>query len=217
MAYEPKKVSPGTALAMGVVGVALMVGGMYVSKTYSGPDAPESTKWAFVDQLAHQGILLDLGKTIAVVGVFLILFKVIETFYLAPLQTAIGERNSSLEATFGEADALREEMTGLKSSYEARLAETEAKARAEIQGEIAKAQELRRSLEAEARAKADEMTRRATEEIAAERARALGDIRLHVANLTLQATERLLGENVDNEKNRRLIDDFIDKVEVPAG
>jgi F-type H+-transporting ATPase subunit b len=217
MASEIKKASPAATLAMLVVGIGLMLGGMYVSKTYSGPDAPEATKWAFIDQLAHQGILLDLGKTIAVIGVFLILFKVIETFYLMPLREAIHERNSSLEATFGEADSLREEMAGMKAAYESRLAETEASARAEIQSEIAKAQELRRSLEAEARAKADEMARRANEEIAAERARALGDIRLHVANLTLQATERLLGENVDNEKNRKLIDEFIDKVEVPAG
>lgn len=184
-----------------------MVGGTYLSK---------SVKIPFLESLEHQGILLDPGKTLAVIGVFLILFKVLDTFYFTPLRDAINERNNSLEATFTEAATLRSEMDGLKSEYESRIAETEASARAEIQAEINRAQELRRSLEAEARSKADEMTRRASEEIAAEKARALGDIRLHVANLTLQATEKLLNENMDNDRNRRLIDEFLDKVEVPT-
>lgn len=204
---ELKAPSKGALIVSALVGVALMVGGMYVSK---------NVKLSFVETLEHQGILLDPGKTLAIIGVFLILFKVLDNFYYAPLRDAINERNNSLEATFTEAAALRSEMDGLKSEYEGRISATEASARAEIQAEINKAQELRRTLESEARAKADEMTRRATDEIAAEKARALGDIRLHVANLTLQATGKLLSENMDNERNRRLIDEFLDKVEVPT-
>ncbi|MGE0000667.1 MAG: F0F1 ATP synthase subunit B [Fimbriimonadaceae bacterium] len=204
---ELKAPSSGSLIVNAIVGVVLMVGGTYLSK---------SVKIPFLESLEHQGILLDPGKTLAVIGVFLILFKVLDTFYFTPLRDAINERNNSLEATFTEAATLRSEMDGLKSEYESRIAETEASARAEIQAEINRAQELRRSLEAEARSKADEMTRRASEEIAAEKARALGDIRLHVANLTLQATEKLLNENMDNDRNRRLIDEFLDKVEVPT-
>lgn len=204
---ELKAPTKGSILAFAVLGAVFMVVGTYVSK---------NVKIEFLESLEHQGILLDPGKTLAVIGVFLILFKVLDTFYYMPLRDAINERNNTLEATFTEAASLRTEMTNLKSEYEGRIAETEANARAQIQAEIGKAQELRRSLEAEARAKADEMTRRASEEIAAEKARALGDIRLHVANLTLQATEKLLNENMDNERNRRLIEEFMDKVEVPT-
>jgi F-type H+-transporting ATPase subunit b len=205
---ELKKPGKGTILAMAVAGVVMMLAGMYVSK---------NVKIGFLETLEKQGILLDPGKTVAVIGVFLILFPLLDFFYFSPLREAINDRNNALESTFTEAESLRAEMTQLKADYENRIAETEANARAEIQAEIARAQELRRTLEAGARAKADEMTRRAADEIAAERTRALGDIRLHVAKLTLQATERLLGENMDNERNRRLIDEFIDKVEVPAG
>lgn len=204
---ELKAPSAGTLIVSALAGVVLMVGGMYVSK---------NVKLEFLEALEHQGILIDPGKTLAVIGVFLILFRVLDTFYYTPLREAINERNNSLETTFTEAASLRSEMESLRTEYESRISETEASARAEIQAEISKAQELRRTLEAEARSKADEMTRRATEEIAAEKARALGDIRLHVANLTLQATEKLLNENMDDERNRRLIDEFLDKVEVPT-
>ena len=164
----------------------------------------------------EMGIPLDPGKTIAVIGVFFILFKLINNFYLAPLSEAITTRNSDLESTFTEAESLRSQMDSLKSDYEKRLVQTEADAREKIQAQIKEAQELRKTLMAEASSKADEMVKRAQDEIAAERDRALTGIRIHVANLTMLATEKVLNENIDNDRNRRLIDEFLDKVEVPT-
>lgn len=69
---------------------------------------------------------------------------------------------------------------------------------------------------AEAAAQKEEMVRKASEEIEAEKNRVLNDLRLHVVDLTLGATAKILGENVDDARNRRLIDEFIDKVEVPG-
>lgn len=166
------------------------------------------------------GMFKDLGlmpdMLVTNIGIFLGMYPVIKSFFVAPLAQAIHERDSSLEQTFGEAESLRTRMTEMKSEYEKRLAETEADARQRIQAQIKEAQELRKTLMAEASSKADEMVKRAQEEIAVERDRAIGGIRLYVANLTLQATEKVLSENMDNDRNRRLIDEFLDKVEVPT-
>lgn len=192
---------------MFVLGPLLMFGGYYISVQVTHGN---------IKALEEMGIPLDPGKTVAVIGVFLILFKVIEMFYLNPLREAIDTRNSDLESTFTEAENLRNQMDSMKSDYEKRLAETEADARQTIQAQIKEAQDLRKTLMAEASSKADEMVKRAQDEIAAERDRAIGGIRMHVANLTLQATEKVLNENMDNDRNRRLIDEFLDKVEVPT-
>ena len=92
----------------------------------------------------------------------------------------------------------------------------EADARAQIQAQIKEAQQLRQTLMSEAAAKADELVKRASQEIEAEKGRVMGELRLGVVNLTLAATEKLLGENMDSAKNRKLVEDFIDKVEVKA-
>ena len=189
-----------------IIGLALMVGGMYVST---------EVEIDFIHKLEEQGIPLDLGKTVAVIGVLMIVFPLVKTFYLQPLQDSISTRTKDLEDTFGQAQSLRSEMERTKAEYEQRLKETEDSARQQIQAEVKKAQEIRAQIQAEANAKADEMLKKAQEEIAAERERALVDMRVHVATLSLQATERILGENMDNERNRRLIDEFIDQVEVP--
>jgi F-type H+-transporting ATPase subunit b len=187
-----------------VIGVVLMAAGMYVSVNH------------LIDTTAleQMGILLDLGKTIAVIGVFLILFPVIRSFFITPLQEAILARTTELENTFSEAERLRAEMTSMRSDYERRIVETESQAREQIQAQIAEAQNLRQTLMAEATATADQMVKRAQQEIENEKQKALTEIRLNVVNLSLAAAEKLVGANMDTDRNRILVDEFITQVEV---
>lgn len=212
MANE-KKSSAGSIIAGVVVGALLMVGGMYISQKYTSPELGEAQ---FLHSINEQGIPLDLGKTVAIIGVFFILFPVINFFFVKPLSAAIGERTTELENTFSEAEQLRSEMNSMRSDYERRLAQKEAEAREQIQAQIKEAQNLRQTLMSEAAAKADDLVKRANTEIENERTRVLSELRLEVVNLTLSATEKLIGENMDSEKNRRLVNEFIDKVEVKA-
>lgn len=184
-----------------------MLAGMWM---YKNVDMP------FLHTLAEQGVPLNPGKTVATIGVLMILFKVIESFFVAPLGEAINNRTQELESTFTEAESLRNEMTKMKSDYESKLAETEAAARAQIQEEIRKAQDMRQELVADATAKADELKKKAMDEIAAERDRVVTGLRVQTVNLALNATQKVLGGNIDEARNRQLIEEFIDKAEVPA-
>lgn len=160
------------------------------------------------------GLSLNLSHTLAMIGMMLVLFPVIKTFYVQPLHDAIQERNSRLESTFSEAEALKAQMAKMKTDYEARLVATEAQAREQIQAQIKEAQQIRTQLMAEASSKADDMLRKAQQEIESERNRTLTELRLHVVDLTMMATEKILGENIDSDRNRRLVEEYIDKVEV---
>lgn len=206
MSDKHKESSGSPAIGM-IVGAVMMVGGYWFSL---------NVHLEFIKMLEEQGIPLDPGKTISIIGVFLILFPVFRTFFFNPLSEAIGGRTTELERTFSEVEQLRGDMAKMKSEYEQRIVATEASAREQIQAQIAAAQELRRELEGEARSKADEWLRRAQEEIQTEKNHVISDLRLKVVDLTLMATEKVLGENVDSASNRKLIQDFIDKVEVPA-
>ncbi|MCB0824738.1 MAG: F0F1 ATP synthase subunit B [Armatimonadetes bacterium] len=200
----PKKSSAPMTIGMIIVGAALMYGGMYMSSNVT---------LGFQESLNEQGILLDLGKTIAVIGVFLILFKVLDLFFFNPLHVAIDTRTDDLERTFGEAESLRAEMTQMKSEYEKRLADTEADARAQIQAQIKEAQDLKKSLMADAQRQADDYKQTAIAEIDAEKKKVMTELRVEVTKLSLQATEKILGANVDSDRNRKLIDEFLTSVE----
>lgn len=208
MSSTDSKQSSGSPIVGIVVGVILMVAG-----TYSA--AHEEQFFPFQKGLREgQHLELNLGMTIATIGVFLILFPVIKTFFLVPLQTAIQERNSNLEATFSEAEELKAEMQKMRSDYERRIATTESQAREQIQSQIKEAQNLRSTLMEEATAKTQALIAQAEQEIAAERDRLIGDLRSQVVDLALSAAEKVVRENMDTDRNRRMIEDFISRAEV---
>jgi F-type H+-transporting ATPase subunit b len=187
-----------------ILGLALAIGGTWLSVENKIPGR---------DALAAKGIQLDVGMTIATIGVFLILFPLMDSFFLTPLREAIQERNTNLENTFAEAENLRTEMQKMRTEYDRRLAETEAEARAHIQTQIREAQQLRATLMEEATRKTDALIAQAEQEIAAERDRLISDLRGHVVDLALAAAEKVIGENMDSDKNRRMVDEFITRVE----
>lgn len=160
------------------------------------------------------GLDLDFSKVIVNIGLFLVFIQVLTIYFWTPLKEAMDERNGQLERTFSEAEELRDTMQKMKVDYEQRLATTEAAARAQIEAQIKEAQNLRQTLTVEATARADELVRRAEQDIEAEKTRAITELRLHIVDLTLAATEKVLGQTVDAEINKRLVSEFIDKVEV---
>lgn len=168
----------------------------------------------FTKTLKAQGLELDLGMTLATVGVLLAMFPIIKFFFVVPLQDAIQERNTNLENTFSEAEELRAEMQRMRSEYEKRIATTESQARDQIQSQIREAQNLRATLMDEATQKTQALIAQAEQEIAAERDRLIGDLRSHVVDLALAAAEKVVRENMDTDRNRRMIDDFISRAEV---
>jgi len=188
-----------------VFGLIFMFGGTFLSVKNIIP---------ITDVLREKGLDLDLGMTIATIGVFLILLPIIKSFFITPLADAITHRNQELERTFSDAETLRSDMQKLRDGYEKQLAESEAKARVQIEAQIKEAQALRQTLVSEATAKADDLLNKAAAEIESEKIKAIMDIRLHVVDLTLAASEKILGQSVDNDVNRRLISEFIDRVEV---
>lgn len=218
-----EKTSSGSPIANFVVGVVLMVGGTWlsVSVTKAMEELEKGSSTSSFSGIASallslekQGIALDFGKTIATVGVLLILFPIIKSFYVTPLETAISDRNQDLERTFKEAEDLRAEMQKMRTEYEARITQTEAQARDQIQAQIREAQQLRQSLLAEATQRADTLVAQAEQEIAAERDKVVVQLRLQVTDLALSAAEHVIGQTMDTPTNQRLVNDFIEKVEV---
>jgi len=190
-----------------IVGIALMFGGVAISNN-------PAVKSAMVP-LKEQGLPIDPGKSIAVIGVFLILFKVFDMFYFGPLREAINERNTALERSFSDAIDLREEIKKTKAEHDTQLTKIEQEARERIQASVKEAQDMRAGIMAEATSKADALVAKAHEEINREKDKVMVEIRQSAAALTMMATEKLLGESVDNERNRKLVAEFIEKAEVP--
>ena len=68
-------------------------------------------------------------------------------------------------------------------------------------------------MKAEAQAATREMRAHAAQQIAQEHAKAIVELREEIVRLTLLASERVIKESLDTERQRRLIREFIQEVE----
>ena len=137
-------------------------------------------------------------------------------FAFGPIQKTIEARRDRIREAVEEADNARNEARELLEQNRAILAEARSES-AQILAEarkVADAQIQRAKDEAEAeRLRRLEDTRKQVE---AETSRAIDQIRVEVADLTIEATQRVVGKVLDSADQRRLIDEAIEGLDFSA-
>jgi F-type H+-transporting ATPase subunit b len=140
---------------------------------------------------------------------FAIVFFVLRRYAFGPIQRVIDERRERIRRSIEEADKAREEARKLLEEHRALIGHArrdseEILAEARRQAEAQRAR-VRDETEADRQRRLEE-TRR---QIEAETRRALDQIRAEVADLTLLATEKVVGKALDQADQRRLIEEAI--------
>jgi len=147
---------------------------------------------------------------------FAIAFFVLRKFAFGPIQKTIDDRRTRIRQAVDEADNARKEARELLEQNRAVLAQAKSEA-----GEIlAEARKVADSQAARAKEEAEVERQRRLEDtkkqIDAETTRALGQIRAEVAELTIEATERVIGKVLDAEDQRRLVHEAIEGLDFSA-
>ena len=161
------------------------------------------------------GVIEINGTVIVELVTFLIMLAILARYVYPEVVKVAEARQRAIAEQLKEAERARTEA-------EQRLTEAEAKlndARKTAQGVIDAATKSGERLRQEQKQKAEEESKRTVEaarkEIEAERERAVQSVRSEVANLVVAATEKVIGETLDDDKHRQLIDKAI--LEVASG
>jgi F-type H+-transporting ATPase subunit b len=167
--------------------------------------------------LASSGLIEVVpGLMIWTLIAFAVTFFVLKKVAFKPIQKTIDDRRDKIRDAVDEADAARDEARDLLEQNRAILAEARTES-AQILAEarkVADAQIQRAKDEAEVeRLRRLEDTRK---QIDAETSRAIDQIRGEVADLTLEATQRVVGKVLDSADQRRLIDEAIEGLDFSA-
>jgi F-type H+-transporting ATPase subunit b len=169
------------------------------------------------DVLASSGLIEVVpGLMIWTLIAFGITFFVLRKYAFGPIQKTIDDRRDRIRQAVEEADAARNEARELLEQNRAILAQARSES-AEILAEARKVGDShidRAKQEAETeRQRRLEETRR---QIDAETARAIGQIRSEVADLTVEATERVVGKVLDSADQRRLVEEAVEGLDFSA-
>ena len=140
---------------------------------------------------------------------FLLFFAIVWTFAFKPVSAILSDRRLRIERGLQDAEQARRD----RENAEAERVATLAEARKEANDILARAQRLAQETRdadiAATREELDRMRERATNEIEAEKQRAIGELRGEVADLALAAASRVVGESMTDERQRRLVNEFL--------
>ena len=140
---------------------------------------------------------------------FLILFAIVWTFAFKPLAKTLDDRKAAIEQGLMDAEQARRD----RESAEAERTATLAEARREANDILARAQKVAQESRdadiAATRAELERMRERASAELEAEKTRAIADLRGEVADLALAAAGRVVGETMSDDRQRRLVQEFL--------
>ncbi len=158
---------------------------------------------------AETGFQINLFWVVTQAATFLIFLAILYFAAFRRIGGVLEDRRSRIEQGLRDADAARQER---ERAAEERLAVLAA-ARTEAQEVLTRAQKIadesrERDL-AGTRAEIERLRERATSDIEAERQRALSDVRAQVADLALLAAGRVVGETMSDERQRRMVDEFL--------
>jgi F-type H+-transporting ATPase subunit b len=154
-----------------------------------------------------------LGLMIWTLVLFLITMWVLSKVAFPKIQEALDKRAKTIAESIDAAERQRKESDELLSEYRARLAE----ARGQADDIMVRARKSAETAEAEAAAagkeKREELVEAAKRDIEAETRRSLDQIRQEVADLTVLATERVTRKSLNDEDQKRLVEEALGEVD----
>ncbi|MDZ4764170.1 MAG: F0F1 ATP synthase subunit B [Chloroflexota bacterium] len=169
---------------------------------------------AAVNPLTPLGI--NTGFLIAQIVNFLALFGLLTFVIWRPLVNMLDSRAAKIQKGLEDAAAA----ANARRNAEVEAEKIRNEARADVQRMIEEARqradEVGKNVEAEARTEAEKIRADSRGAATVERDRQLGELRSQVAAIAIAAAQRLIGENLDQQRQQVLINDFFAKVPADA-
>lgn len=143
---------------------------------------------------------------------FFLLVIVLYKLAWRPILAGLDAREQSIKKSVDDVERIRQELLQIDDKRKQILAEAESASKDILAQARKGAVEQAKMIQDKAKEDAHILVENARREIKEELERARADLRAESAQIAVELAGKLLDENLDDEKNRRLIDDFIKKI-----
>jgi F-type H+-transporting ATPase subunit b len=129
-----------------------------------------------------------------------------------PILSALDKREESLRKALDEAEKTRAEMASIDQTRAAIIAEADKRSREILDQARQAAVETANAIEAKAREESQILLENARREIHAEQEKAMASLRQESAELAIDITRKLIKENLDEPRSRKLASSLIGQI-----
>jgi F-type H+-transporting ATPase subunit b len=156
---------------------------------------------------------INFGLMFWTILTFLIVLFVLKRFAFGPIQAMLDARSAQISTDVDAAQTAREEAQAALAEYRQALADSRKEATKIIEDARKVAEDHRKRDIAELEAEKTRLMQRAKEEIESETRSSLQAIRDQLADLTVATTEKVMRRRLDEDEQRRLIEEALADVD----
>jgi len=147
---------------------------------------------------------------------FVVLFVVVSRVALPKLNAALAAREAAVVGQVRAADATKAEADALLADYRAKLADAQTEANRIIDEGRRTAEGVVSEARSRAETEAQTILTRAQADIRSEASRAQTALRSTLAELSIQVAGRVVGQSLDSDAQRSLVERYIDELSTTA-
>jgi len=154
---------------------------------------------------------LEITLIVSQILAFLIMLWILRRFAWRPLLKILYERRAKIQAEFQTIEEQKKQNKQLSETYQRRLDQFAEEARKKIAQAEEQGRQMAQKIREEAQEHAKELFQKTHKEIAYEMKKAQAELKNQVVSLVMQATEKMVEEKLDPEKDKHMIAAFIEK------
>ncbi len=157
--------------------------------------------------------LLNVYEIIVQILSFLLLFLLLRRFFWRQFIKLLDTRREKIAADFKSIDAQKAEIEKIRLEYAEKLKKIEDEAKKKIQAAINEGEKITEELKKKAQQEAQKIIDNAKNDIQFELTKAKDGLKEEIIDLVLNATQHLLGEKITEEKDKRMVKDFLEGID----
>ncbi|MCB9748118.1 MAG: F0F1 ATP synthase subunit B [Candidatus Omnitrophica bacterium] len=143
---------------------------------------------------------------------FFLLLAVLYKYAWKPILAALDHREKHIEDAVKNADQIKKELEEIDAKCRNLIAEAEEKSKALIERSKKAAHEAAKHIEQKAREESQILIENAQREIKNEVEKARANLRAESADIIVKLASKIIEENLDEEKNKKLINQYIREI-----
>ncbi len=162
-----------------------------------------------------EGSVLSLDPAVVflqIVG-FAILFLLLRRYLFGPVLKVMAEREEEIDEGLEAGERARKELARIDQERSRVLSEAREEGREQVRAAVQEGEEARDRILQHARDEAEQIRQRARETVDIEREEARLQLRHEVVDLALLAAKQAVLAQLDEDKHRRAVDEFISHLE----
>jgi len=153
---------------------------------------------------------VDPGLIIWTIITFFILLLLLRLTAWKPIMKALAAREENIRTSLAKAEKARDDAERILLENKKNLEQAEEQVQKTLKDGRALAEKMRQEVTNKANDEARRMIAQAKDQIEREKQEALKELRAEVAHLAVSAASRIIEEQLDEKKHKKIVDKFID-------